>query len=155
MICERELIKYYGINGYNNRHIELFTNTKVEFTYLLPIDVPEIQKVSKVWVTPYIVQQKMIKYGKRRSIEGQNVEGLCLMISGDIYYLVEYVGKEDKRMYTNKTIMPFCSSIMIEEGRVKEDTMNIEIIVEDIYTEKLDSRGLYNTISMLLIVDYY
>lgn len=154
MINRRNLIEYYGIDNCSIDHINYFKQINVDFTFCVPIQKPNIEQLVKVWATPCVVQQKVIQTPKGISLEGQKITGYKCMISGDINYKVEYVALEPTQpLHTAHTTIPFCGYIVLPETFNPNSILTISIAVEDIYSELVDERCIYNNVTMMLIAD--
>ncbi|MEG0013669.1 MAG: DUF3794 domain-containing protein [Cellulosilyticaceae bacterium] len=154
MSNKRELIEYHGIENCSLDHINYFKQVNVDFTFCVPIQKPDIEQLVKVWVTPCVIQKKIIRTPIAESLEGQKVTGHKCMISADISYKVEYVALEcTQPLHTAHTTIPFCSYIVLPENFNPNTILSLNIAVEDIYSELLDERSIYNNVTMMLVAD--
>ncbi|MEG0846893.1 MAG: DUF3794 domain-containing protein [Niameybacter sp.] len=153
-ITQRNLVEYHGISVCQYENLPNFNQVIKDFTFCVPTQKPDIEQVVKVWARPCIVQQKVIQTPRGTSIEGQHVTGYKLMIAGDINYKVEYVALEaTQSMHTAHTVIPFCGYIVLPEKFNPNSIITANVLVEDIHTEQLDSRCVYNNITMMLTAD--
>lgn len=150
----RNLIEYHGIATCNLDHINYFNQINSDFTFCVPMQKPDVEQIVKVWVTPCIVEKKIVRTPKGESLEGQKVTGYKCMISGDIVYKVEYVALEcTQPLHTAHTRIPFCGYIVLPETFNPNSIVTINVAVEDIYSELVDTRCIYNNVTMMLIAD--
>lgn len=150
----RNLIEYNGISTCKYTHLPHFNQVIKDFTFCMPIQKPDIEQIVKVWVTPCIVQQKIVKTPKGTSLEGQNVTGYKVMVIGDLQVKVEYVALEvTQSIHSAHTVMPFCGYIVLPEKFNPHALVTTNVIVEDIHSEQLDTRCIYNNITMMLVAD--
>ncbi|MEG0578328.1 MAG: DUF3794 domain-containing protein, partial [Niameybacter sp.] len=125
-----------------------------DFTFCVPTQKPDIEQITKVWAKPCIVQKKIVKTPKGVSLEGQNITGYKLMVVGDIQYKVEYVANEaTQSLHTAHTTIPFCGYIVLPEKFNVNSILTTSIILEDIYSEQVDIRCIYNNVTMMLVTD--
>lgn len=152
----RELIQYHGIDTTGYEHLPHFKQVHMDFTFCTPICKPEIEQIMKIWITPCVIQQKIVRTPQGMSIEGLKVTGYKLMLSGDLFYKVEYVGcEEHQKLYTAQMVMPFCGYVVLPSQINDHMKVAATALIEDIYSEKLDSRCVYNNVTMILVADIY
>lgn len=150
----RGLIQYNGINNCAYENLPYFKQINMDFTFCVPLQKPDIEQITKVWVNPCILEKKIVHTPKGVSLEGQSVTGYKLMVMGDIVYKVEYVANEPTQsLHTAHTNIPFCGYIVLPEKFNKNAIITASVAVEDVYSEKLDLRCIYNNITMMLIAD--
>lgn len=151
---ERNLIEYNGIGTCKSNNIPNFRQMNLDYVFCIPSQKPDIEQVVKVWVTPCIISQKILKTPKGTSLEGQTVTGYKLLIDGDITIKVEYVALEtEQSLHTAHTTIPFCGYVVLPKDFNTNAIVRASALVEDIYSEQLDLRCIYNNITMMLIAD--
>ncbi|MEG0013671.1 MAG: DUF3794 domain-containing protein [Cellulosilyticaceae bacterium] len=150
----RGLIEYHGIDDCAYENLPYFNQINTDFTFCVPTQKPDIEQITKVWAKPCIVQKKIVKTPKGVSLEGQNITGYKLMVVGDIQYKVEYVANEaTQSLHTAHTTIPFCGYIVLPEKFNVNSILTTSIILEDIYSEQVDIRCIYNNVTMMLVTD--
>lgn len=150
----RNLIEYNGLSVCKYENLPHFNQVIKDFTFCVPTQKPDIEQIVKVWVTPCIVEQKIVKTPKGTSLEGQNVTGYKLMVMGDIQYKVEYVALEATQgLHTAHVTVPFCGYIVLPEKFNPNTIITASVVVEDIHSEQLDTRCIYNNVTMMLVAD--
>lgn len=150
----RELIQYHGINQCDYGRVPYFKQLNRDFTFCVPTQKPDIEQIVKVWVTPNIIQQKIVVTPTGTSLEGECVTGYKVMLMGDIVYKVEYVAdNECQSLHTAHINIPFCGYIVLPETFNPNTIVITSVAVEDIYSTLLDKRCIYNNITMMLIAD--
>lgn len=150
----RNLIEYNGISSCSYGELAHFRQMNTEFTFCVPTQKPDIEQIIKVWVNPCILNFKVIKTPKGTSLEGQNITGNKLMIQGDIQYKVEYVALEaEQSIHTAHTTIPFCGYVVLPEKFNKNAFISASVEVEDIHSDLLDTRCIYNNITLMLSAD--
>ncbi|MGL5086328.1 MAG: DUF3794 domain-containing protein [Clostridium sp.] len=150
----RGLIEYNGINTCNYESMPNFKQLNIDFTFCVPGQKPDIEQIVKVWAKPCIVEQRLVKTPIGTSLEGQTVTGHKMMVVGDIDYKVEYVALEaTQSLHTAHGTFPFCGYIVLPDGFNVNSVMSSSVAVEDIYSDQLDTRCIYNNITMMLIAD--
>ena len=150
----RNLIEYHGISACNYEQMPYFKQINVDYTFCVPSQKPDIEQVVRVWVTPCIVEKKIVKTPIGTSLEGQQVTGHKLMVSGDIQYKVQYVANETTQsLHTAHTTYPFCGYVVLPEKFSLNTIISASVAVEDIYSDQMDLRCIYNNITMMIIAD--
>ncbi|MEF9958945.1 MAG: DUF3794 domain-containing protein [Niameybacter sp.] len=150
----RELIEYHGVNRCAYGKLPYFKQINRDFTFCVSMQKPDIEQIVKVWVKPDIVQQKIVVTPIGTSLEGQRVTGYKVMVMGDIMYKVEYVVLEaSQSLHTAHVTIPFCGDIVLPEEFNTNSIVITSVSVEDIYSEPMDTRCIYNNITMMLIAD--
>lgn len=150
----RELIRYHGLSDCSCEGLVHFKQMNTDFTFCIPMQKTDIEQITRVWVKPYIIQQKLVRTPKGISLEGQIATGYKLMIVGDISYKVEYVALDVcQGLRTAHTTIPFCGYVVLPEKFNSNSVVTASIEVEDIYSEQIDIRCIYNNVTMMLIAD--
>lgn len=150
----RGLIEYNGINACSYENLPHFKQMNTDFTFCIPVQKPNIEQISKVWAKACILNQKIVKTPKGTSLEGQHVTGYKLMIQGDIEYKVEYVADvATQSLHTAHTTIPFCGYIVLPKKFNTSSFVSASALIEDIYSEQIDTRCIYNNITLMLIAD--
>lgn len=150
----RELVEYHGINKCEYGKLPYFKQINKDFTFCIPVQKPNIEQMVKVWVKPNIVEQKIVITPVGTSLEGQRITGYKVMVMGDIVYKVEYVALEEcQSLHTAHITIPFCGYIVLPEEFNPNSIVVTSVGVEDIHSELVDTRCIYNNITMMLIAD--
>lgn len=150
----RNLIEYNGLNSCNHEDLSFFNQVIQDFTFCIPVQKPDIEQIVKVWAKVCILQHKIVKTPKGTSLEGQHLTGFKLMIEGDIQFKIQYVADEETQsLHTAHTTIPFCGSITLPKKFNPNSIITVSALLEDIHTEQLDKRCVYNNITLLLIAD--
>ncbi|MGL4742682.1 MAG: hypothetical protein ACRC41_18165 [Sarcina sp.] len=150
----RNLIEYNNINEYCLNNVEIFKQTNLDCIFCIPVQKPDIEQITKVWVEPCIKCEKLIKTPVGVSLEGQRTTGYKYLIEGNMCIKVEYVAFEAEeslhRVYTN---VPFCVYVVMPENLNKNALVTPSIVIEDINSIQMDARCIYNNITFMAIVD--
>lgn len=149
----RDLIEYNGIDRcpFNS---DFFKQINLDFIFCIPEQKPNIEQILKVWVKPCIVHQEIVKTPVGLSLEGQNVTGKKLMISGDMKIKIEYVAcSSEQPVHTAHTVFPFCSYVVLPSDFNENAIITASALVEDVLSEQMDLRCIYNNITMMVIAD--
>lgn len=150
----RDLIEYNNINEYCVKNLETFKQTNVDYVFCIPNQKPDIEQIVKVWATPFIECEKLVKTPVGTSLEGQRITGYKYLIEGYITLKVEYVALEtEQSLHTAHTDIPFCSYVVMPEGFNKNALITPSILIEDINSLQMDCRCIYNNITFMTIVD--
>lgn len=150
---QRGLIEYNGINSYP-KNVLNFKQINIENIFSIPSIKPDIKQLVKVYANSEIIHHKIVKTPVGKSLEGQTLTGYKLLISGDIIMKFEYITLEKTQpVHIAHNRFPFCGYIALPENLNKYSTTFPTITIEDIYSEKTDSRCIYSTITMMLSAD--
>lgn len=150
----RNFIEYNGISKCSYTDILYFKQITTDFTFCLPTPKPDIEQILKVWVKPCIVMKKIVATPVGISLEGQNLTGYKMMVSGDISYKVEYVVLDTvQSVNCAQGIAPFCGYVVLPANFNPNNVVTASAIVEDVYSEQIDLRCVYNNIMMLIVAD--
>lgn len=150
----RSFIEYEGINEFQYENLSYFKQINVDFTFYLPNNKPAVEQIIKIGVTSEIVQKKIVRTPKGVSIEGQKITGYRLMLAGDLLWRIEYIAdNKEQKIHTTNTRMPFCGYVVLSEKVTDCRIVNAVALIEDIHSEKIDIREIYNNITMMLVAD--
>lgn len=151
---QKGLTTYYGIDNYQFENLTNFKQFSMDYVFCIPCKKPNIEKIVKVWVDSSIEHYEVVKTPVGISLEGSEVTGYKLLISGDISLRVEYIADEPTQtVHTAHTLIPFCSYIVMPVNFNPDSMILPSISIEDVYSEKIDCRSIYNNVTMLLIAD--
>ncbi|MGL6174073.1 MAG: SPOCS domain-containing protein [Cellulosilyticaceae bacterium] len=150
----RECIEYQGINAYSYDNLSYFNQINIDFRCAIPVYSPEVKQIIKVCVSSKIEEKRVIKTPRGVSLEGQKTTGHKLMIVGNLWYRLEYVSNDAADgIYKNNAKIPFYGYVVLPEKLDGKNIRNTTALIEDIYSEKLDCREVYNNITMMLVAD--
>lgn len=148
------LIEYQGIDDCSFSNPDIFKQTNIDNTFYLPIQKPDIEQIVKVKAESKIDNYKIVRTPVGVSLEGQRVTGYKLMACGEVTLQYSYVAnKEDQSMHSATNIIPFCEYIVMPEDFNPFLTISPLVLIEDIYSEQLDMRCIYNNITLMIVVD--
>lgn len=151
---QRNLIEYNGISKCSYNNLPNFKQVNLDYIFCIPESKPNIEQIVKVWADGCVINTEVVKTPIGNSLEGQIVTGYKLLVCGDINLKVEYVACEaSQSMHTAHTTFPFCGYIVLPQGVNPNSIIKASIAIEDILTEQMDLRCIYNNITMLLIAD--
>lgn len=151
---KRNLILYNGISDCKLSNLEYFNQLNIDYTLCIPNENPDIDHVLKVWVDTCVVESEVIKTGVGKSLEGQILTGCKLIVCGDIKLKIEYVSCDAKQSVNSAhVVIPFCQYVVIPKDTSTNTLINASVRIEDIFSEKLDCKSVYNNITMMLIAD--
>ena len=150
----RDLIEYNNINEKCVHHVENFRQTNIDYVFCIPVQKPDIEQITKVWVEPCIKCEKLVKTPVGRSLEGQVVTGYKYLVEGYITLKIEYVALEAcQSLHTAHTEIPFCSYVVMPKGLNVNSLLVPTVVIEDINSVQMDARCIYNNITFMTIVD--
>ena len=154
--ANRDLIEYNGLSYCAYEGISNFKQLNVDHIFCIPKEKPNIEQIVKVWVEACIVDKEIIKTPVGNSIEGQNITGYKLLACGDISLKIEYVACEPAQsMHTAHTKFPFCVHVVLPKDTNINAIVKATVAIEDILSEQMDLRCIYNNITMIVVVDIF
>lgn len=153
-IIQRNLISYHGISTCNFSDLVYFKQLNIDYMFCIPNQKPDIEQIVKVWVDTDIIDTEVIKTTKGTSMEGQNLTGNKLLVCGDIHFKFEYITCDStKTVHSAHTVVPFCGYVVLPENINSNEIIKTSVVVEDIFSDIVDSRCIYNNITMMLVAD--
>lgn len=150
----RDLIEYHGISTCKYSNLQHFTQKNQDNLFCLPCQNPDIEQVTKVWVDGCVDETEIIKTPKGTSLEGQHITGYKLLVCGRINLKIQYVACDvTQSVHTARTEIPFCEYVVLPEDINPNSFIKASIIIEDILSQQMDLRCIYNNITMMVVVD--
>ena len=156
----RELIEYDGITICPYENMPYFTQLNVEHLFSIPPQKPDVDRIVSVYVEGTITDSKVISTVKGKSLEGQNLDGYDVMVSGEIFMKIEYLECEscdscecNIPINITETTFSFYGGIVLPQQMNIDSIVKVSVGIEDIFSEKMDLRSIYNNITMMLIAD--
>lgn len=150
----RKLIEYNGISKCNSSNINNFTQINKDFVFNIPDCNKDIYQITKVWVKACKDDMQVVKTPCGKSVEGQTLTGNKLLVCGTIKFKIEYIGcSTQQNIHTAYTEVPFSASVVLPYHFKQNSYINVNVCVEDILTEIMDCRNIYNNITMTVIAD--
>lgn len=152
----RNLIEYDGIDKCNYEDITTFKQFNNDYKFTLPSEKPDIEQLIKVKAKPAIEHYEVIKTPVGVSLEGQRVTGHKLLVSGDINIKYEYIASDPSQsIYSVTKSFPFCDYVVLPEDFNMSTMIFPSVSLEDIYSEQLDKRCVYNNLTIIAVVEVY
>lgn len=150
----RELIEYKGISQCIPLEIDNFAQIVVDKELCIPDDKPNIEEVLKVYVESEIINSRIVKTPKGTSLEGVKLTGYKLMLEGKVKIRVQYIADiREQSVHSVQFAIPFIAGIVLPENFTLMSIVTTTAFVEDIFVQKLNSRRMYENVSLLLIAE--
>lgn len=151
---ERDLIEYIGVEYCPVKNKKNFNQINIEQVFCIPSQKPDMEQINKIWAKGYVDNYEVVKTPVGTSVEGQIMTGYKLLVCGDIKLKVEYVALEETQsVHTAHMTFPFCAYVVLPGDVNKNSRINTSILIEDIFSEQMDERCIYNSITMMVIAD--
>ena len=151
---QRDLIEYNGIDKCRFKNLPNFREVNLEHIFCIPDQKPNIEQVIKVWAEACILDTEIVKTPVGTSLEGQNLTGYKMLACGDIRLKIEYVACEKAQsVHTAHTTFPFCGYVVLSKDTNPNAIIKASVAIEDIFSEQIDLRCVYNNITMIIIAD--
>lgn len=150
----QDLIEYNGISSCIYGDISYFKQFSVEHVFCIPKEKPNIEQIIKVWGEACILDKEIINTPVGTSVEGQSITGYKLLVCGDISLKIEYVACEPTQsVHTAHSKFPFCGYIVLPKDTNLNAIIKATVSIEDIFSEQMDLRCIYNNITMIIVAD--
>ncbi|GAB6139130.1 SPOCS domain-containing protein [Halanaerobaculum tunisiense] len=136
-----------------------FTQLKVPEILEIPEQKPDIEQVLQVLVEGKVTNLRIIETPEETSEEGQALTGEKLVIEGKIRQKVVYVADvEDgsQPVHSAEFEIPFSTFIVVPKCYVgtvkpgKEDNINVQVCVEDVFIETIDPRKVIKSVLLYI-----
>lgn len=150
----RDLVDYHGINTCPYKDLPNFNQINTDYVFCIPDVKPDIEQIVKVFADSCVVETEIVKTPIGTSLEGQNITGYKLLVCGDIHLKVEYVAcNTSQSVHSAHTKFPFCGYVVLPKNTNPNAIIKASIAIEDIFSEQMDCRCIYNNITMMVIAD--
>lgn len=153
-IISRDLIEYNGISTCHYENLPNFKQVNIDYIFCIPNQKPDIEQLVRVWADACVIDTEVIKTPIGTSLEGQNMTGYKLLVCGDISLKIEYVACElTQSVHTAHVKFPFSGYTVLPGDINPHSLIKASVSIEDIFSEQIDLRCIYNNITMMIIVD--
>ncbi|MBM7625142.1 Ig-like domain-containing protein [Sporohalobacter salinus] len=136
-----------------------FTQLKVPEIINIPERKPDIEQIIQVLITGRLISSKIVETPVGESVDGQILTGEKLAIEGKLRQKIVYVADVEEEnqpvhsaefdiFFSTYVVVPECYVGTIPSG--KEDQINVQICVEDLFIEEVSPRQVLKN-SMLFI----
>lgn len=151
---QRDLVSYNGISSCQYKDLANFRQLNTDYVFCIPDQKPDIEQIVKVWADACVIDSEVIKTPVGTSLEGQNLTGYKLLVCGEIKLKVEYVACErTQSLHTAHTVFPFCGYVVLPKDINPNSIIKASVAIEDIFSEQMDLRCIYNNVTMMIIAD--
>ena len=150
----RDLIEYHGIETCGHENASIFKQFNTENTFKLPTEKPDIEQIVKVRGEAKIKDYKIVKTPIGKSLEGQNVTGYKLLVCGTLKIQYEYVANEvTQSVHSAINTFPFCEYVVLPGDFYPQSMMFTTVCIEDMYSQQIGTREIYNNITAMIVVE--
>jgi len=151
----KNLIQYIGISDDIPENSDVFKQLYVENTFCLPHAKPDIEQIIKVLGELVIKNKKVIKTPKGTSMEGQLLTGLKMVIEGVVKLKIQYVADEPEQPVHGAHVnIPFSTYIVLPEDFILGTPVSVYGYIEDIFSQQVSNRCIFNNITILLTAEF-
>lgn len=151
----KNLIQYIGIADDMPENHDVFKQLFVEDTFCLPHAKPDIEQLIKVSGELEIKSKKVVKTPKGVSLEGQALTGWKLVIEGVIRLRAQYAADEPEQSVHGAHInIPFSTYIVLPENFIQGTPITVSGYIEDIFSQQVGPRCIFNNITLLLTAEF-
>lgn len=148
------LVEYQEVAEYLPLEIESFTQIVVDNQTCLNEEIPNIQSVIKASTEAKINNVRIINTPVGISLDGVKLTGYKLIIEGETKSKIQYVADEfEESVYSMVSKIPFISYIVMPDNFNPMCRITTSAFIEDIFVERVDSRHIYESISILLTAE--
>ncbi|NFV12500.1 DUF11 domain-containing protein [Clostridium sporogenes] len=121
----------------------------------IPCQKPDAEEILNTLVDIEITDTKVIKTPMIASLEGQNLTGFKLIVEGVLNQKVEYIACDKKQsVHAAHYRVPFSTFIILPENYVEGTNVEVEAIVEDIYSKLVDKRTVFKNITFMIFAKF-
>lgn len=150
----KELIEYNCEESYDRKRLVNFKQFSINNIFNVPIEKPDIDQITKVWVDYDICDYEFVKTPRGSSSEGQILTGNKLFISANLKVKLEYVSlKSSQSVHSMHTTIPLCAYVTLQDDSNEFSDTLPSLGIEDIYCELMNCREIYINIVLIAIVD--
>ena len=156
-------IKKIGISENIPESMEYFSQCELKGAIDISTDLPDIDEIVSIIVDPKILSSKVIKTMEGISCEGQNLSGCKLLVRIEVNQRIMYAADnsqrsihviEDKSFENVHIVVPtFIEGTKVEE-LLQFQRFNLNVFIEDIVVNKINSRKILTTIYLLSEAKY-
>lgn len=151
----KNLIQYIGIADDLPENHDVFKQLFVDDTFCLPDAKPDIEQIVKVSGELEIRSKKVVKTPKGTSLEGQLLTGWKLVIEGFVKLKIQYVADEpDQPVHGAHVNIPFSTYIVLPEDFIQGTPVSVIGYIEDIFSQQVSRRCIFNNITILLTAEF-
>ena len=156
-------IKKIGISENIPESMEYFSQCELKSAIDISTDLPDIDEIVSIIVDPKILSSKVIKTMEGISCEGQNLSGCKLLVRIEVNQRIMYAADNSQRSihviedksFENVHIVvpPFIEGTKVEE-LLQFQRFNLNVFIEDIVVNRINSRKILTTIYLLSEAKY-
>ena len=126
----------------------------------LPLYKPNIDEILKVHATSTIVKKKLVAIEDSStlgiSLEGQIRTKVKLIIMGELYYNITYSPTNPQLgVHMIQVSTPFCDYISLPNTLNFQSIIAPNVIIQDVYIDRVDDRYYYLNVVLMLMADIY
>ena len=126
----------------------------------VPTYKPNIEEILRTEVKAEILKKKIVTIGDERtlgiSLEGQIRRKHKLIIIGDIQYNIKYIATNTEQgIYNIQVTIPFSEYIALPNIITLQTYIQPNVIIEDVYIEKIGERHCYISVVIMYIAEVY
>ncbi|MCY6958952.1 DUF7507 domain-containing protein [Clostridium brassicae] len=121
----------------------------------IPCQKPDAEEILNTVVDIEITNTRVIKTPIITSLEGQNLTGFKLIVEGVLNQKVEYIACDEKQsVHAAHFRVPFSTFIILPESYVEGTNIEIEAVVEDIYSKLVNKRTVFKNITFMILAKF-
>jgi Tol biopolymer transport system component len=146
-----DTVEIVGLSAEYPVNSTTFKQFQVQHILEVPPEKLDIKKIIRVTVSGEVLSTRIIETPQAVSNEGQRLTGYKMMVEGKLIQKIEYIADNiEESFHELKFIKPFSNYIMLEENTCYEESLNVEVHIEDVYVRELDARKIFNNVILLL-----
>ena len=132
-----------------------FTQVAVPETLEIPDQKPDVEQVLKVMLEGIVTSVRLVATPEGESASGIKKTGKGLVVEGKLHQKLVYVAETDEGdqpVHSAEFNIPFSTFIPINTCLLpgSEDEIDVEVCIEDVYVEMLDSRTVFKNVTILV-----
>lgn len=147
-------IEYIGVESCNSSNYQYFKQFNKEQIIKIPAQKPDIEQLVKVWAEAAYLNQTIVRTPVGTSLEGQIMTGYKLFVTGEIKVRYQYVScYAEQSVHTAEGIVALCEYVVLPSDFCESQEIFSRIVIEDIYSQKIDGRSINNNFTLMLIAN--
>lgn len=149
-----QFIEYIGVDSCKASTYQYFKQFNKDQIICIPAQKPDMEQIVKVWAETSLINQTIVKTPVGTSLEGQTMTGYKLFVTGEIKVKYQYVScYAEQSVHTAEGKAAFCEYVVLPQDFCESQEIFSRIIIEDIYSKKIDSRSINNNFTLMLVAN--
>lgn len=148
----KDLIEYEGIDSINiTSNNNAFKQMRVDETSSVPLNKPDIFQITRISIEKNIIDSYLVRTPVGKSIEGSNLTGLKIFISGNLKIKVQYLTQEKCNLVNSFFYeTAYSGTVVLPSGTKEKSYIAPGVLIEDVFVKKYGQRSIYTNVNLVL-----